>query len=50
MRAKVVSEDMGAKENGAKVRLAQKYSLTYLKIKLQIRRLWVGWSCWGRGI
>jgi hypothetical protein len=34
MRAKVVSKDMGARENGAKVRLTQKYYLAYLKIKL----------------
>jgi hypothetical protein len=34
VRAKVVLEDMGARENGAKVQLAQKYSLACPKIKL----------------
>jgi hypothetical protein len=39
MKVKMVSEDMGAKENGAKVRIVQKYSLACPKIKLQRRCL-----------
>jgi hypothetical protein len=39
MKAKVVSKNMGAKENGGKMQIVQKYSLACLKIKLQKRRL-----------
>jgi hypothetical protein len=39
VRAKVVSEDMGVGENGAKVRATRKYSLTSLIIKLQSKHL-----------
>jgi hypothetical protein len=34
-----VSKDMGARENGAKAQITQKYSLTCLKIKIQIKHL-----------
>jgi len=39
VRAKVVSEDVGARENGAKARLAQKYTFARLRAKLQKKRL-----------
>jgi hypothetical protein len=32
MKAKVELEDMGARENGAKVRIVQKYSLAFQKL------------------
>jgi hypothetical protein len=39
MRVKVVSEDVGARENGAKVRVALKYSLACPRTRLQKRHL-----------
>jgi hypothetical protein len=32
-------KEMGVKENGVKAQATQKYSLTHLKIKLQIKHL-----------
>ncbi len=49
MRAEVL-EDMGVGENGVKVQVVSKYSLTHPKIKLQKRHLWIGKSCWGGSI
>ncbi len=34
MKAKVVLEDVGVKDNGAKSQVAQKYSPTHLRTKL----------------
>ncbi len=39
MRAKVVSEDVGAKENGAKVWVALEYPLAHPTTRLQRRHL-----------
>jgi hypothetical protein len=39
VRAKVVSKDMGARENGAKAKFVLKYSFTHLRTKLQRRSL-----------
>ncbi len=50
MKVKVVLEDVGAKKNGAKTWIAQKYSLACLRVKVQSRCLWVGGSCWGKRI
>jgi hypothetical protein len=50
MRTKVVLEDMGVGENGAKVQIALKYSPTYPKIRLWRKHLWVGGLGWGKGI
>ncbi len=50
MITKVVSKDMGVRENGAKARAIQEYSPSWSRVKLQNQRLWVGGSCWGKGI
>jgi hypothetical protein len=50
MRTKVVLEDVGVGENGAKVQIALEYSPTYPKITLWKKHLWVGGSGWGKGI
>jgi hypothetical protein len=39
MRAEMVSEDVGAKENGAKVHVVQKYFLTRSRTTLWRKRL-----------
>jgi hypothetical protein len=48
MRVKVVSDDVGVGENGAKAWTNQEYSLAQRKVKLQSKHLWVGGSCWGK--
>ncbi len=50
MKVELVLEDMGAKENGAKMRKTPKYSLTCSKTKMWKKCLWVGRLCWGRNI
>jgi hypothetical protein len=50
IRTKVVLKDVGVGENGAKTWAAQKYSLTWPKVKLHNKRLWVGGLCWGKGM
>ncbi len=50
MKAEVVLKDVGVGENGAKEQVALEYSPTQLKTRLQNRCLWVGESCWGKGI
>lgn len=50
MKVELVLEDVGAKENGAKMRITWKYSLTCSKIKMWKMCLWVGGLCWGGGI
>jgi hypothetical protein len=50
MKVEVVSEDVGGRENGAKARAAQKYSLARPRANLQSKHLRVGGSCWGKGI
>jgi len=50
MKAEVVLKHVGAKKNGAKAWVAQKYSLACPRVKLRNRRLWVGGSCWGKKI
>jgi hypothetical protein len=50
MRTKVVLEEVGARENGAKTWAAQKYSLTRPRAKLWNKHLWIKGSCWGKGI
>jgi len=49
MKAQVVLEDVGARDNGAKVQIALKYSHACLWTKLWKMCLWVRGSCWGRG-
>jgi len=39
LKAEVVLKDVSEKENGAKTQLAQKYSLTQPRAKLQNKRL-----------
>jgi len=39
VKTKVVLEEVGAGENGAKTRVAAKYSLTQLKVKLWSKHL-----------
>jgi hypothetical protein len=46
MKAEVVSKDVGAEENGAKVWITWKYSLTQPKVKC----LWIWKPCWGKGM
>jgi hypothetical protein len=50
MRAEVVLEDVGVKDNGAKSKVVQKYSLTHPRTKHQIRYFKSGGSFWGRNI
>ncbi len=38
---------VGAKKNGVKTWVAQKYSPTHSKIKFWRKHLWVKRSCWG---
>jgi hypothetical protein len=38
------------RENGAKAQAIQEYSPSWPKVKLQNKRLWIGGSCWGKGI
>ncbi len=45
-----MSKEVGVKENGANAQALWKYSLTQQKVKLWSKRLWVGKSCWGKGI
>lgn len=40
MRIEVMSEDMGARENGAKVWATQKYSFACSRLKLWKIRVW----------
>ncbi len=44
MTTEVVLKDMGVRENGAKARVAQKYSLAHSSAKLRNKCLWVGRS------
>jgi hypothetical protein len=48
MRVKVVLDDVGARENGAKTWTNQEYSLAQPRVKLRSKHLWVGGSCWGK--
>jgi hypothetical protein len=50
MIAKVVLEDMGVGENGAKCRTTWKYSPTCPRAKLWSKNLWIGGSCGGKMI
>jgi hypothetical protein len=50
MKAEVVSKDVGVWENGAKFWVTREYSPTCPMVKLQSMCLWVGGSCWGKGI
>jgi len=50
MRAKVVLDDVGARENGAKMWVVQKYSLTHSTIFFSRGHLWTRRSCWVGGI
>ncbi len=50
MIVEVVLEDMGVGENGAKAWVALEYSLAHPETRLWKRCLWIGGSCWGRGI
>jgi hypothetical protein len=40
----------GVGENGAKTRVARKYSLAQLRAKLRNKCLWIGRSCWRKRI
>ncbi len=50
MKAEVVLEDVGVRENGAKARTTWTYSPTRPKVKLWNKRLWVRGSCLGKRI
>jgi hypothetical protein len=50
MKVEVVSKDVGMGENGAKLQVVRKYSITCLKANLRIKRLWIRGSCWGKWI
>ncbi len=50
MRAKVLLKDVGVRKNNARPWITWKYSVACLRIKLWNKCLWVGGSCWGRGI
>jgi hypothetical protein len=50
MRAKMVSKDVGVGENGVKTLVIRKYSLAWPRAKLWSKCLWVGKSCWGKGM
>ncbi len=41
---------MGAGENGAKARVTQEYSPARPRAKLRSKCLWIGRSCWGKGM
>ncbi len=49
MKAEVVSKDMGAGENGAKVWVALEYSFACPRTRLRKRCLRTRGSCWGKG-
>jgi len=46
----MVLKDVGVRKNNAKAWSTRKYSVTCPRIKLWNKCLWVGGSCWGRGI
>jgi hypothetical protein len=50
VKVEVVLKDLGAKENGAKMCVTWKYSLTHPRTKLQKNCLWIGGSCWVKNI
>jgi len=50
MRVEVMSKNVDARENGAKVRVVRKYCHTYPRAKLRSKHLWVGGSCWEKKI
>jgi len=50
VRVEVVSEDVGVNKNGARAHVVRKYFPTRPRTKLPKKHLWVGGSCWIRGI
>jgi len=50
VKVEVVFKDVGARKNGAKAWATREYSPTRPRVKLCNKRLWVGGSCWGKGM
>jgi hypothetical protein len=50
VKVEMISKDVGARKNGAKTHVTQKYFLAPPRIKLWKKRLRIRRSCWVKGI